>query len=229
MAKSGVKEYWEDMMMMSTYEQLKQNKLVAIARGIEENYIPQLIEALVNGGIKCVEVTFDHTREDGIQRTIDCIRRMNEEGKNRVLVGAGTVLSASEVSMAFDAGAKYIISPNVNAEVIAKTKQLGLVSLPGAMTPTECQYAVECGADLVKLFPAGNLGVSYFKAILAPLKHIGFVPTGGITPENLPEFLRAGAVGAGIGSNLINAAYASQGRFDLIEEAARKFTQAAGL
>ena len=213
--------------MMGTLVELKKNKLVAIARGIDEQCVSPLVEALVRGGIKCVEVTFDHTRADGVQRTLDCIRRMNMEGNSRILVGAGTVLSAEEASMAFDAGAKYIISPNVNASVIAETKRLGMVSLPGAMTPTECQYAVECGADLVKLFPAGTLGISYFKAILAPLKHIGFVPTGGITPENLPEFLAAGAVGAGIGSNLINAAYARDGKFDLIEEAARQFVQAA--
>lgn len=212
---------------MSTINELKKNKLVAIARGIDEHCVPPLVEALVRGGIKCVEVTFDHTREDGVQRTLDCIRRMTAEGKERILVGAGTVLSPQEAAMAFDAGAKYIISPNVNAAVIAETKKLGMVSLPGALTPTECQYAVECGADLVKLFPAGALGVSYFKAILAPLKHIGFVPTGGITPDNLPEFLSAGAVGAGIGSNLINTEYAREGRFDLIEEAARQFVQAA--
>ena len=214
-------------MTMGTLDELKKNKLVAIARGIEEQCVPTLVEALVKGGIKCVEVTFDHTREDGVQRTLDCIRRMTVEGKNQILVGAGTVLSAKEAAMAFDAGAKYIISPSVNAAVIAETKRLGMVSLPGAMTPTECQYAVECGADLVKLFPAGTLGISYFKAILAPLKHIGFVPTGGITPQNLPEFLAAGAVGAGIGSNLINAVYAREGKFDLIEEAARQFVQAA--
>ena len=173
---------------MGTLEELKKHKLVAIARGIDEQCVSPLVEALVRGGIKCVEVTFDHTREDGEQRTLDCIRRMTVEGGGRIMVGAGTVLSAQEAAMAHDAGAKYIISPNVNAAVIAETKRLGMVSLPGAMTPTECQFAVECGADLVKLFPAGTLGISYFKAILAPLKHIGFVPTGGITPENLPEF-----------------------------------------
>lgn len=212
---------------MSTLAKLKEYKLVAIARGIEPDCIPELVEALVRGGIHCVEVTFDHAKADGIENTLKCIRRLSDEFGDKILVGAGTVLTAEEVRLAVEAGAKYIISPNVNAEVIAETKRLGAVSLPGALTPTECQYAMECGADMVKLFPAATLGLSYYKAITAPLKHIPFVAVGGITPENLPDFLKAGAVGAGIGSNLINAAYTREGRFDLIEQAARAFSEAA--
>lgn len=212
---------------MSALATLKENKLVAIARGVEPGCIPELAEALIRGGIHCVEVTFDHTRAEGIQNTLSCIHRLASDYSDKILVGAGTVLSEQEVHMAVDAGARYIISPNVNERVIKVTKDLDAVSIPGAMTPTECQFAVECGADLVKLFPAGSLGLGYFKAICAPLKHISFVPTGGITPENLPDFLRAGAVGAGIGSNLINARYCAEGRFDLIEQAARAFAEAA--
>lgn len=212
---------------MHTLEELKKHKLIAIARGIEPDSIPPLVDALVNGGIRCVEVTFDHTREDGIQNTLDCLHRLSSEFGSRILVGAGTVLSVREAAAAIEAGAKYIISPNVNADVIGETKRLSAVSLPGALTPTECQYAVDCGADMVKLFPAGSMGLGYFKALLAPLKHIDFLPTGGITPENLPDYLHAGAAGAGIGSNLINTARIREGRFDLIEQAARSFTEAA--
>lgn len=214
---------------MSTLAKLKEHKLVAIARGIEPDCIPELVDALVKGGIYCVEVTFDHANEGGIENTLKCLRRLSGEFGDKILVGAGTVLTAEEVRLAVEAGAKYIISPNVNAEVIKETKRLGAVSLPGALTPTECQFAVDCGADMVKLFPTATLGLSYFKAILAPLKHIDFVAVGGITPENLADYLRAGAVGAGIGSNLINAAYTREGRFDLIEEAARAFSEAAKL
>lgn len=214
---------------MSTSNLIETHKLVAIARGIDSDCLPGLVEALVNGGIHCIEVTFDHSSEEGCRKTLDCIQRLDREFGSQVLVGAGTVLTTAEVQQAVDAGARYIISPNVNPDVIRESKRLGAVSIPGALTPTECQLAVDSGADLVKLFPAATLGLAYFKAILAPLKHIRFVPTGGITPENLPDYLRAGAVGAGIGSNLINAAHTRSGRFDLIEQAARAFSQAAAL
>ena len=173
---------------MPTLETLKEHKLVAIARGVAPEYIPRLAEALIRGGVCCVEVTFDHVKEDGIQTTLNCIHRLASDYSDRILVGAGTVLTEQEVHMAVDAGAKYIISPNVSEKVIKAAKELDAVSIPGAMTPTECQFAVECGADLVKLFPAGSLGLDYFKAIYAPLKHIRFLATGGITPENLPDF-----------------------------------------
>jgi 2-dehydro-3-deoxyphosphogluconate aldolase/(4S)-4-hydroxy-2-oxoglutarate aldolase len=96
------------------------------------------------------------------------------------------------------------------------------------MTPTEAQAAAGLGADLVKLFPADVLGLEYYKAIIAPLKHIRFVPTGGITTENMADYLRLGAAGFGIGSNLINAKQVKEGRFDLVEASARAFCQAAG-
>ena len=156
------------------------------------------------------------------------IREIRDHFAGRLLVGAGTVLSAEEVKAAAEAGAKYIISPNVNAEVIRMAKVLGLVSVPGAMTPTEVQAAAGLGADLVKLFPADVLGLEYYKAIIAPLKHIRFVPTGGITTENMADYLRLGAAGFGIGSNLINAKQVKEGRFDLVEASARAFCQAAG-
>lgn len=212
---------------MSTLSEIRAHKLIAIARGVSPECIPGMAEALWRGGVRCVEITFDHVSEGGIETTLNCIRRLSEDYGDRLLVGAGTVLTAEEVRMAVDAGAKYIISPNVNASVIAETKRLGAVSIPGALTPTECQYAVECGADFVKLFPADAFGPAYLKALSAPLKHISFLATGGVTPENLPEYLRAGAVGAGIGSSLINARHCAEGRFDLIEQAARAFTAAA--
>ena len=211
---------------MTTLETISGYKLVAICRGVDAKYMPELCEALVKGGIHLIEVTYDHTSEEGSRNTLECIKAIKDGYSDKLSAGAGTVLSAKEVEQAAEAGAGYIISPNVNADVIRKTKELGLVSIPGAMTPTEAETAVESGADLVKLFPAAALGTAYFKAILAPLKHIKFVPTGGITPENVPEFLKLGAVGFGIGSNLINAKQVNAGRFDLIEAAAKEFVAA---
>lgn len=214
---------------MTTLETIGKYKLVAICRSVTAGDIPALCDALIKGGIHLVEVTFDHTSEEGMHNTLECIKAIQSGYADKLCVGAGTVLSASEVEQAAQAGANYIISPNVNINVISKTKELGLVSIPGAMTPTEAEMAVESGADLVKLFPAAALGIAYFKAIISPLKHIKFVPTGGITPENVPEFMKLGAVGFGIGGNLINAKQVKEGRFDVIEESARAFVAAAGL
>ena len=214
---------------MTTLETIEKYKLVAICRGVESKDIPALCDALLKGGIHLVEITFDHSSKDGFSNTLKCINTINDNYQGMLIVGAGTVLSVEEVSAAAEAGATYIISPNTDPDVIRNTKDLGLVSIPGAMTPTEAETAVKAGADLVKLFPAAALGTEYFKSIMSPLKHIRFVPTGGITPENMKEFLELGAVGFGIGGNLINAKQVKDGRFDLIEAVARAFCQAAGL
>ena len=213
---------------MNTLESILTYKLIAISRGVESRLMPELCASLVRGGIRLMEVTFDHASPEGAENTLACIRAVKSCCGDKLRVGAGTVLSADEARLAAEAGAEYIISPNVNPAVIMETKRLGLISVPGAMTPTEAETAVEAGADLVKLFPAAALGTAYFKAITAPLSHIRFVPTGGITPENLPEFLRLGAVAFGIGGNLISAKKAAAGDFASIENAARAFTEALG-
>lgn len=214
---------------MTTEEKILTYKLIAISRGADSSAMPKMCEAILRGGIRMLEITFDHTSKNGIANTLACIRTVKTQFGDRICVGAGTVLTAEEVRLAADAGAEYMISPNVNAAVIAETKKLGLLSIPGAMTPTEAESAVEAGADFVKLFPASALGLPYFKAIIAPLKHIRFLPTGGITPELIPEFMKLGAVGFGIGGNLTNAKLVKEGKFDVIEKAARAFTEAAGL
>lgn len=214
---------------MTTEEKILTCKLIAISRGADSSAMPEMCEAILRGGIHMLEITFDHTSDNGIANTIACIRAVKQQFGDRISVGAGTVLSAEEVRLAADAGAEYMISPNVNAAVIAETKKLGLVSIPGAMTPTEAVNAVDAGADFVKLFPAAALGLSYFKAIVAPLKHIRFLPTGGITPELIPEFMKLGAAGFGVGGNLTNAQLVREGKFDVIEKAAHAFTEAVNL
>ena len=144
----------------------------------------------------------------------------------RVLVGAGTVLSAAQVDQAVDAGALYIVSPDANPEVIRRTRERGAVSVPGAFTPTEIAAAHAAGADYVKLFPAGVLGTDYVKAIRAPLAHIPLLAVGGIEPANIPSFLKAGVVGFGIGSNLVDKKLIQAGRFDQLEALTRSFVQA---
>lgn len=204
---------------------LRKRKLVAIVRGINGDDIIALARALAAGGISAIEVTYDQ-RSANPDATLRSISMLNEQFGAEMLVGAGTVMSVEQVNLAMNAGAKYIISPNVDVDVIKETKRLGLVSMPGALTPTEVATAHKAGADMVKLFPVSTLGPAYIKAVCAPLAHIPLVAVGGVNPKNLGEFLKAGAVGAGIGGNLVSADLVKAGRFAEITALAKEFTDA---
>ena len=136
-----------------------------------------------------------------------------------MIVGAGTVLDKNQVDLAISAGAEYMVSPDTDEEVIKYAVNKGLVTLPGAFTPSEVKRAYNAGADFVKLFPC--LDVNYFKALKAPLSHIKMIAVGGVNTKNAVDFLNAGAVGLGIGSSLINKKYLENGNYDKIEEIAK--------
>ncbi|MDO5378703.1 MAG: bifunctional 4-hydroxy-2-oxoglutarate aldolase/2-dehydro-3-deoxy-phosphogluconate aldolase [Clostridia bacterium] len=166
---------------------LKKRKLVAILRGVPMERLDGVVGALLRGGVRILEFTFDHTREDCVAENAAKIRRTAERFGGEVLVGCGTAMSVPEVEAAFDAGACLVISPNVDLAVIRRAKQLGMVSMPGALTPTEIAAAYEMGADIVKLFPAGELGLGYIKAVRGPLAHIPMSAVGGVKPENVGD------------------------------------------
>ena len=146
------------------------------------------------------------------------------EGK--MLVGAGTVLALEQLDMARDAGANYIITPNTNCDLIRRVKEYGLLSFPGAFTPSEIVEAYEAGADAVKVFPVGNLGPSYIKAIKAPLSHIPLMAVGGVNEKNAAGFLAAGCCGIGVGGNLVNKSWIEAGEWDKITELAQAYRKA---
>ena len=166
---------------MNTLDFISQNKVITICRRVYGEDLLKLADALYAGGIKMIEVTFDQADPDCIEKTGECIRALCDRFGDKMMFGAGTVLNAEQVEAAAKAGARYIISPNVDADVIAKTKELGLVSMPGAMTPSEILTAHKLGADIVKLFPAGYLGFGYIKDILGPISHVKLCATGGVT------------------------------------------------
>lgn len=211
--------------MNKTLERIKREKVIAIVRGVALHNIIPTVQALVDGGISCVEVTFNQSDLESSKETLENIATIKNHFKDRVLLGAGTVMSQQNVEDAYKAGATYIISPNINYDVIAKTKELGLVSIPGAMTPTEAVNAYEAGADIIKLFPAGDLGVSYIKSICSPLNHIPFVAVGGINEKNIDSFLKAGVIGVGVGGNLVNRKYIEEGSFIEITKLAEKYNK----
>lgn len=208
---------------------IRSKKIIAIVRGFDKEQCVKLAEALYAGGINLIEVTFDQSRPEAQEETTEAIRAINERFARKVLPGAGTVMTVEQVNLAKEAGALYIISPDTNIEVIRRTREVGLVSLPGAMTATEAACAHRAGGDIIKLFPGSNLGASYLEALKAPLKHIDFMAVGGITPENIQEFMKAGAVGVGVGGLLTKKELVEAGEYKKITELARQYVKRAHL
>ncbi len=208
---------------MDILQTILDHKVIAIVRGISSKDIINTVQALKDGGIRCVEVTFNQKDAEASKDTLECIGMIRQHFGKEIAVGAGTVMSVENVIDAANAGAAYIISPNTNVEVIKKTKELGLISIPGAMTPSEAVTAHDAGADLVKLFPAGELGTGYIKALTSPLNHIKFTAVGGVDEKNAADFIKAGAVGVGVGGNLVNKKLIEAGRFDEITKLAKEY------
>lgn len=203
-----------------------EHKIIAIVRGVDPKQALEAARALADGGIRLVEVTFNQKNPADFCKTAEAIRLIKEELGDKVFVGAGTVTSPELVEMAYDAGAGYIISPDMDPAVIRRTRELGLVSLPGAYTATEAKQAWVNGADFVKLFPCIEGAPAYLKALCAPLNHIRFLAVGGITAENAGVFLKAGAVGVGVGGSLVNKKWVESGEYARITQEAKRFVAA---
>ena len=197
-----------------------QTKVVAIVRGLESGIEP-LAQALYEGGIRAVEVTFNQRQAEPYSATTEAIRAIRACMGEKMAVGAGTVITERQAELAFAAGAQFIVSPDTNPNVIRKAKELGMVTMPGALTPSEILAAHEAGADFVKIFPAGVLGAGYVKAICAPINHVRLLAVGGVNENNAADFLKAGCAGVGVGGNLVNQQWIAQGQYEKITETAR--------
>lgn len=211
--------------MIDTIEKIKKEKIIAIFRGLPLNYIRPTVEALFKGGIRLIEIPFnqkDYKKNDDYFKSIQIIADEYKE----ITVGAGTVMNKEQLLIAKAAGAKYLLSPHTDVELIKEIKKEELVAIPGSITPSECIAAYNAGADFVKLFPIGNFGEKYLKAILSPINHIPFLCVGGINKTNIPELLKYGANGFGIGENLVNTELILAGKFDEIENLAREYYNA---
>ena len=206
-------------------QEICQEKVIAIVRGVEPATCLKVVRALYAGGIRFVEVTFSQKDPTSFSTTAGLISSIAEEMAGKMHVGAGTVITQQQLRLAADAGAKFIISPNTDPQIISTTKEMGLISLPGALTPSEIVTAYAAGADFVKLFPIAQMGVAYVKAIRAPISHIPLMAVGGVNETNLKSYLDAGCVGAGIGGNLVNAAWIKAGEFERITEVAKQLVE----
>jgi 2-dehydro-3-deoxyphosphogluconate aldolase/(4S)-4-hydroxy-2-oxoglutarate aldolase len=192
---------------------------VAVIRMQDPRAAVRTVDALHMGGLSAVEVTMTVPGALGV---IEELARRADDG---LLVGVGSVLDAETARRAVEAGARYVVSPVFKAEVVAEAHRLGVAAMPGAFTPTEILTAHEAGADVVKVFPSEALGPAFFKGVLAPMPFLKLMPTGGVTPENAGDWIRAGAVAVGVGSALMDPRLIAAGDFAALTERARRLTK----
>ena len=205
-------------------EDIEKNKIIVIMRGFTTEQLICAVDAMEKGGIRLVEVTFDQTGEVSDEVTTGNISALKERFEGKIRIGAGTVLTEKQVELAYNAGAEFIISPDCYENVIKKTRELGMVSMPGAFTPTEAANAYRFGADFVKLFPNSEVELSYFKALSVPLSHIKFLAVGGVNHENMKNYLNAGAKGIGVATAIADKKAIFAGDYEEITRRAKLFT-----
>ena len=211
---------------MTPLEYVQQRKIVAIVRGLKPEYIVRIGHAFEEGGIGLMEVTYDQKAPETWKNTAAAIEAVEKEFGDRVLVGAGTVITPEQVSMTYNAGGHYLVTPTTQPEIIRMGKALGMGLYPGAFSPSEILEAWNAGADAVKVFPAGSLGPGYIKAVRAPLGHIPLMAVGGVNEKNAAEYMKAGCVGIGAGGNLVNREWIENGEWDKVTALAREFMKA---
>jgi Entner-Doudoroff aldolase len=186
---------------VTPYERIVQEQVVAIARLREHSRAVDVVGALHRGGVSVVELTLDHPD------SLAALRAVADAATDLpgLLVGAGTVRTQDQLTAAASAGARFMVCPHTDPELIKAAIGLGLEPLPGAATATEVATALDSGARLIKLFPAGALGIAYLRALRGPFGDVAFVPTGGIRHDAVGEWIAAGAVVVGLGSDLVPA------------------------
>lgn len=182
----------------ATSQRIKQNGIIAILRGdFSSDDMLRMGDALLDGTIKVMEVTLNSPS------ALDALPKLRQHFRTEMLVGAGTVRNVDQAQQAYEAGAEFIVSPNLDLESVSFTRAKGLLHLPGVFTATEAQTAFQAGCRMLKLFPMEAAGPAYLKSLRAPLSDIDFVPTGGVSLENIAEYANAGAVAVGLGSKLV--------------------------
>ena len=206
-------------------KRIEQEKIIVIVRGVESEKLVPLAEAIYEGGIRLLEITYSADGRISDEETADNINRLSEHFGDRLYIGAGTVLTEKQVELAGKAGGKFILSPDTCPEVIKKTGELGMVSVPGALTPSEIQLAHKSGADFVKVFPINHVGVDYVKTVLAPLSHIKLIAVGSIQIEDMKAYLAAGACGFAIGAGILDKTLLAAEDYHGITELTRQFVK----
>ena len=206
-------------MSETTQQTIERVGLIPVLRARNAAQGRAVVEAMIAGGVTVVEVTMT------VPGAVDLLKELRKAYSPKdLLLGSGTVTSADQAQATIDAGAEFVVSPNVNLDVISTTKADKKISCPGALTPTEVVTAWDAGADYVKIFPCSAVGgAGYLKALLAPLPHLRLIPTGGVTLATAAGFIQAGARALGVGSDLVNLAAVDAGHAETITETAKAY------
>jgi len=208
------------MLRDATLSRLKEWVIAAVVRSDDTDKALAAAQACYDGGVKVIEITFT------VPEPIETIRAVNEKFGDSILLGAGTVLGVDNATAAIKAGAKFVVSPVTEFDVIKLCNQKDIPVMPGAMTPTEIYQAWRAGADIVKVFPASHLGPKYFKALKAPLPQVPIMPTGGVSVSTVGDWLAAGAEVLPVGGALVDKQALNEGRFEVITKNAQELMAA---
>ena len=205
---------------MTTREKIEQLGIVPVLRARSAEEGRALVDALVAGGIVTMEVTMT------VPGAVELLRTLKKEYGDRLLLGSGTVTTAEQAVATIEAGAEFVVSPSFHPDVVEVTKDMGKVSIPGSLTPTEVITAWRAGADYVKIFPCSAMGgASYLKALLAPFPELRLIPTGGVTLQTAADFLNAGARALGVGTDLVNPKAIAEGKPESVTQTARAYVE----
>lgn len=207
-------------MKTDVIKQIRDIGVIPVVRATSADEAMRAIDAIREGGVSLLEITMT------VPGAIKVIEEVSKRYGSDALVGAGTVLDPETATACISSGAQFIVSPALNLETIACCRRLEIAVMPGALTPTEVVHAWNAGADFVKVFPAGAVGgPTYLKALKAPLPHIEFVPTGGVSLKTAGDFIRAGAAALGVGADLVDIKAIREGQSALITERAKQFVE----
>src|SRR6266853_1092423 len=192
--------------------------IVPVVRTASAEQAIQAVEAIYKGGIRAAEITMT------VPGAIRALEKLADKFGDKLMLGAGTVLDPETARACMLAGAQFFVTPSLRVSTIEMIKRYSKVICPGALTPTEVVTAWDAGADIVKIFPCGNMGgPKYIKALRGPFPHIEMIPTGGVNLDTAGDFLKAGACAIAVGGELVDAKTIKEGRFEVIEERARQF------
>ena len=197
-------------------EQIQQLGVVAVIRMKDAAKLRAVVDAIAAGGVRAIEVTMT------VPGAVELIRTLARSLPANILHGAGTVTDAGTARAVIDAGARSVVSPVFRRDVIAACHERDIAAAPGCFTPTEILDAHDCGADVIKIFPATALGPQFIKDVRAPLPQVKLMPTGGVSLDNAGDWIRAGAIAVGVGSALLDAKAIDEGRYDVLTNNARR-------
>lgn len=203
------------MKKQDVLKRLFESGVVAVIRMNDRQRVARVVDAIRLGGVDCIEITMT------LPGAIEVIADLASKAGTDVVIGAGTVTDPETARAVIDAGAQFVVSPIFDPRIIACCRERDVVSIPGCYTPTEIFAATAAGADIVKVFPARGLGPGYLKDLAGPFPNLRLMPTGGVTIENVGEWVAAGAVAVGIGGELLDKKAIAEGRYEVLTERAK--------